>query len=230
MMECCKCTKQQQLSLIGKLSFACKVVPAGRIFLRRLIDLSCSVFRIHHHIRLTKEASFDTSWWLNFLPQWNRTSCILQTDWTAAPSMTLYTDASWCPYWSGKCLQARWSLDDCSKDIVWKELFAIAATVNPWGHLWQQKKMLFYCDNQSVCEIWHKGSTKSPETMALLYYFCAALFDTHVMITHNAGTNNQIVDVLSRFQAARFRQLAPLAKPQPHPIRAWPTQSWSDSP
>ena len=33
-----KCTKRQLLSLIGKLSFACKVVPAGRIFLRRLIN------------------------------------------------------------------------------------------------------------------------------------------------------------------------------------------------
>ena len=91
MMECRKCTKQQLLSLIGKLSFACKVVPAGRIFLRRLIDLSCSVSRIHHHIRLMKDAHIDMYWWL---PQWNGTSCILQTDWTAAPSMTLGTHVS----------------------------------------------------------------------------------------------------------------------------------------
>ena len=24
-------------------------------------------------------------WWLNFLPQWSGTFCILQTDWTVAP-------------------------------------------------------------------------------------------------------------------------------------------------
>ena len=48
MIERYKCTKQQLLLPIGKLSFACKVVPAGRIFLCRMIDLSCSVFRIHH--------------------------------------------------------------------------------------------------------------------------------------------------------------------------------------
>ena len=35
-----KCTKHQLLSLVGKLSFACKVVPVGRIFLRQLIELS----------------------------------------------------------------------------------------------------------------------------------------------------------------------------------------------
>ena len=34
------CTKRELLSLIGNLSFSCKVLPAGRIFLRRLIDLS----------------------------------------------------------------------------------------------------------------------------------------------------------------------------------------------
>ena len=38
-----KTTKRELLSLIGKLSFAAKVIPAGRIFLRRLIDLSTLV-------------------------------------------------------------------------------------------------------------------------------------------------------------------------------------------
>ena len=34
------CKKIELLSLIGKFSFACKVVPSGRIFLHRLIDFS----------------------------------------------------------------------------------------------------------------------------------------------------------------------------------------------
>ena len=53
-----KCTKQELLSLIGKLSFICKVVRPGRIFLRRLIDLSTSVQRLHHHISINKEAQY----------------------------------------------------------------------------------------------------------------------------------------------------------------------------
>ena len=35
-----RCKKQELLSLIGTLSFAAKVVPAGRSFLRRMIDTS----------------------------------------------------------------------------------------------------------------------------------------------------------------------------------------------
>ena len=54
-----KCTKHQLLSLVGKLSFACKVVPAGRIFLRHLIDLSCMVSQMYHHLRLCSDAYLD---------------------------------------------------------------------------------------------------------------------------------------------------------------------------
>ncbi len=39
------CSKRNLLSLIGKLAFAAKVVPPGRTFLRRLIDLSTTA---HH--------------------------------------------------------------------------------------------------------------------------------------------------------------------------------------
>ena len=66
-----KCTKRQLLSLIGKLSFACKVVPTGRIFLRRLIDLSMTVECFHHHIRISQEAQRDIIWWQDFLPTWS---------------------------------------------------------------------------------------------------------------------------------------------------------------
>ena len=54
-----KCTKRELLSLIGKLSFAAKVVPSGRTFIRRLIDLSKSVVKLSHHISLSNEAKQD---------------------------------------------------------------------------------------------------------------------------------------------------------------------------
>ena len=82
-----KCTKRELLSLIGKLSFSCKVVPAGHIFLRRLIDLSTTVRQLHHHIRLTADAHLDMQWWLDFLPQWSRKTLILENHWTPSTRM-----------------------------------------------------------------------------------------------------------------------------------------------
>ena len=63
-----KCAKHELLSLIGKLSFLCKILPAGSIFLCRLIDLTTTVKHLHHHIRITTNACLDMRWWLDFLP------------------------------------------------------------------------------------------------------------------------------------------------------------------
>ena len=58
-----KTTKRKLLSLIGKLAFAARAVPAGRFFIRRLITLSTKVKKLHHRIRLNNEARADIAWW-----------------------------------------------------------------------------------------------------------------------------------------------------------------------
>ena len=149
--------------------------------------------------------------------------------------MLLYTDAAssvgWGAYWSGRWIQARWSPEEDKRNIAWKELFAIAAAVNTWGHLWARKKVLFHCDNQAVVDIWKTGTTKSSDIMALvrMLYFCAARYNIHVIVTHIAGVNNSIADALSRYQVTRFQQLAPHAAPQLDIIPAWLAQFLKDS-
>ena len=88
-----KCTKRELLSLIGSLSFACKVVKPGRMFLRRLIDLSTSVTNLNHHISLSSEARADIHWWIDFLPSWNGVE-LIQQDLVTSHSLRLFTDAS----------------------------------------------------------------------------------------------------------------------------------------
>ena len=40
-----------------------------------------------------------------------------------------------------------------NKDIVWKELFAIASAVNTWGFQWPWEKVMAHCDNSAVVDI-----------------------------------------------------------------------------
>ena len=230
-MQCKKCVKRELLSLIGKLSFACKVVQAGRIFLCRLIDLSMTVKHLHH-IRISRDAQLDlvwSLWWYDFLPSWSGSSLILDIHWTTSSDMKLYIDASgtegWDAFRSGRWLQACWSPSQADMVILWKELFAIVSAVNSWGHQWAKQKILFHCDNEAVVTIWRKGSTRDPETMALvcLLYFCAARYNINIVITHISGIDNSIADSLSRFQQHRFQALAPAAHLTPDPICAWPT-------
>ena len=63
-----KCNKRVLLSLIGTLSFTAKVVIPGRMFLRRLINLSTTVSKLDHRVALNAEARADIEWWIAFLP------------------------------------------------------------------------------------------------------------------------------------------------------------------
>ena len=133
------CTKRRMLSLIGKLAFACKVVPPGRIFLRRLIDLSTTVVPLHHHVTLTREARADFAWWTHFLPTWSGTSLFLDTKWLPSPDMELYTDASnagYGAYWAEKWFNVAWLPQQALHTIAWKELYAILAACSTWGRNW----------------------------------------------------------------------------------------------
>ena len=84
--------QKELLSLIGKLAFAAEVVRSGRLFLRRLIDLSTSVTKLHHHIILNLEAGKDIRWWSDFLSTWNCISIIPDKDWSYQADLEIFTD------------------------------------------------------------------------------------------------------------------------------------------
>ena len=130
----------------------------------------------------------------------------------------------------GNWIQVWWPPDQINRDITWKELFAITSAVNTWGHQWPQKKILVYCDNQTVVGIWKKGTTKCPKLMTLVHmlYFCVAQYNIHVLITHVAGTDNSIADVLSHFQVCHFRQLAPRPATNLDTTHTWSIQLLRD--
>ncbi len=151
-------TKRALLSLIGKLSFATKVIPAGRIFLRRLLDTAHSITDLDTPLHLSWESALDINWWLTFASTWNGTAFFLELAWSHSPDMCLYTDASseigYGAFWKGHWIQARWPPALQPHSIQWKELYAACEV---WGHLWPNKRILFYCDN-----IWQLSTSGGP--------------------------------------------------------------------
>ena len=132
-----KCTKRELLSLIGRLSFACKVVPTGRIFLRCLIDKASSVSHLHHHLHLNLEDRADLTWWKEFLPSWNGSSLFVDSEWASPESMQLFTDAAgaigYGAYWDGHWFCGTWPPHLIVHPIIWKELFPIYIACSIWG-------------------------------------------------------------------------------------------------
>ena len=225
-----KCTKRELLSLIGKLSFAAKVVPSGRTFIRRLIDLAKSVSRLSHHISLNDGARQDIDWWLQFLPTWNGKQKILDPFITLCPDINLYTDASGCLgfgiYFNGHWISQRWPPGYETYSIQWKELFPIYVTCVIWQRQFSGKRLLFHCDNKAVVNIWSADSTRSPVIMSLIrkLFYIAAKNEFTVNVQHIPGTSNLLADSLSRLQVQKFLQLAPAADRQPTPV---PCQVWN---
>ena len=89
-----KATKRELLSLIDKLSFAAWAVPAGRLFLCRLISLGTTFHKLHHWVRLGCQDRADLAWWSEFLPTWNGSARFLDPNTTTVTNIDLYTDAS----------------------------------------------------------------------------------------------------------------------------------------
>ena len=60
-------------SLGGSLCFACKTVPQGKLFLRRIFGQMAYIERKMHHsspLKLSEEFRKDIKWWVMFLPKW----------------------------------------------------------------------------------------------------------------------------------------------------------------
>ena len=225
-------TKKDLLSLIGSLSFAAKVVPPGRTFIRRLIDLSCTVSGLSDVITLDDEAKLDIHWWRSFVQEWNGRSFFHDLSWTKSPQFELFTDASDIGYggfYQGHWFFGEWENGLASEAIMVRELYPIALCCSLWGSEWSGRKLLFHCDNESVVVAWRKGTCRNRNAMALIrgMLAIAAKGNFILYIQHIAGTNNEIADALSRLQVARFRQLAPAADPNPTHAHQLDATSWN---
>ena len=188
-----------------------------------MIDLSTSTKELNGTIQLSHAFRLDVKWWCDFLPTWNGSASMLQSQWSPSPDMELFTDASatlgYGIYYKGHWIAESWpeTVINNKPSIAWMELLPILLSCLIWGHLWAGQRILFHCDNMSVVHIWKKGSSACPHIMNLVrrIFFTAATHNFHVMVSHIEGTNNDIADSLSRQQITRFRQLAPSADQHP---------------
>ena len=66
-----KVTLKDLQSILGLLNFACSVIIPGRVFLRRLINLTIGIKKPYHFIRLNTEVKKDLRIWQTFLDSFN---------------------------------------------------------------------------------------------------------------------------------------------------------------
>ena len=222
------CTLRELQSLNGRLNFYSKVILPGRMFTRRLIDLTKTVSKPSHHITFNRDAREDIHWWCELLMNHNRSSFIPDPKRVYSTDLLLFTDAAkthgFGAVYGSSWIQSRW-VQFADEGIDFQELFAIVAAVVTWGHHWQGKRVVFVTDNKPITQIWESGASPSPNIMSLIrrLYLFAARSHFSISFKHILGHFNAAADALSRFQMSRFRQLEPDAdlEPTPIPVEAW---------
>ncbi|XP_065177334.1 uncharacterized protein LOC135807904 [Sycon ciliatum] len=215
--------KRDLASVLGKLSFASRAVPAGRTFLRRLYDLDRATRStpLHQWLRISASAMADLLWWAEALTIWNGKSFFLVDEWTPAPDMQLQTDASgthgYGAFYNGRWLRGEWTAQNENENIEFKEMYAIIVACATWGSEWSRRRIQFQCDNKAVVDCIRSGTCRSPPVMTLiraLYLLCIE-HDFLVSAVHIPGVTNTVADALSRNLLQVFRHQAPEAAAEP---------------
>ena len=159
-------------SLLGLLNFTCPVVVPGRVFLRRMIDLTRGTQRPHHHIRLTKEAKCDMQVWLSFLNNFNGKTFFYTEQWDSQSSLELFSDAAGSKGY-GAIFGKHWffgAWPDTWKhlNITFLEFFPIVIALRIWGPLMADSCIIFRTDNTALVDIINQQTSKHKLVMTLV--------------------------------------------------------------
>ena len=164
---------------------------------------------------------------IDFLDSWNGVSFFIDST-VSNMDIQLYTDAAstkgFGGYLAGRWFYGAWP-DDLinylpekkTLSIAFLELYPIVMAAVLWGSEWTKKRIVFHTDNKAVTGILRKGRSRCSNIMLLMrrLTWCAAVNNFCFKAAFVEGCLNTVSDSLSRFQIARFRQLAPQAQEMP---------------
>lgn len=223
----CKKTARLRLcqSLLGHLSFACRVISPGCPFLRCLFNLLKGRLNPNHFIRLPQHVRTDCGVWKLFLAHFNGVSILSPLAPLDSLRLQFFSDASdWgCaaifgPRWFQLVWHDHWRI----KHINVREFVPIYLALDSWGTLLRHSHLTFRCDNSAVVDVINSGTTRDPDMLVIVraITLLALRLDVHLCAMHYPGRFNRVADRLSRSQAdPEFLRSAGLYE-MPTPLRS----------
>ena len=217
-------------SLVGSLNFFGKAVRCARAFNRRFYNLTAKAKKAHHFIKLNTDTKEDMQMWLEFLKSFNGKAYFPESSWTGNDAIEFFTDSAGSAglgcgaYFSGEWVYFSWPMNwikgGILKDITFLEFVPVVLAMAIWGHMLQNKKIIFNIDNMALVEILNSQTSKSKRIMYLMRPFVLYTLKNNTIFRgkHIKGQFNEIADAISRQQWCRFKRLAPEAKADPQEI------------
>ena len=156
-------------------------------------------------IEIPDYVKMDLHWWDKFLLQYNGISIMLYDDWSK-PDGIFPTDSclTGCGgYFNGLYFHTEFPEDLKQKklDIGLLELITVIVALKIWGRQFRGKRIVVYCDNQSVCQILNSGKSRSEEFQNGLREVCylTAIHECELKTCHLSSNENRLADSLSRW-------------------------------
>lgn len=214
---------QELQSLIGLLNFACRVVPPGRPFLRRIINLTIGLQKPKQQKRLDNEAIADLKAWAIFLENFNGKAFFPSGISHSSSSLHLFTDASnigfGCTFgrkWFFGKFEPQW----LNYHISVREFLPIVIAFETWGSTFQNSSVVLHCDNSAVVQVINKTSSKDTNLMILMRRLMVLSLknNIHFSARHFPGVYNTAADMLSRLQVTQFKIRFPYMDQDPTPV------------
>jgi hypothetical protein len=219
-------TRRHAESLIGKLSFAAKVLPGARPFMRRMLDTvhACKSRIPSHPLRIDPGFRDDVRFWLRHFDSWNgrqqwRSSraspFVFASDASlhgfgflleSTPTTSSVDTTAWPQHlrvgagFSGKYSPAHAHLHKSHTQISWLELLAVVACTTTYAPHLTGQSLLFYVDNSTDVHIINRQATRSKLLAPLLrqLYTLALQHNLSIRAVHRPGVDNTLADFLSR--------------------------------
>ena len=213
-----KATLNQLQKICGFLNFlGCCVIP-GRAFTRRLYAYTANdKLKPHHHIRINAEMKADLRMWLTFL-QHPSVFCRPFLDFSnilIADDIDMFSDASGKIGLGAICGSA-WMYQEWPETFIRKykpsieylELFAVTAAVLAWIHLFKNRRIVLFCDNESVVNMINYTTTSCKNCMVLIRIIVlkGLVENVRVFARHVQGSKNIFADSLSRNKLNYFKE------------------------
>ncbi len=222
LLQATKSTLRGIQCLTGLLNFLTRVIKCGRVFLRRLYDLTKGPSIPTRIVRITEEARRDLRAWKVLLQNFNGTKIISPVNWEL-PDWRLYSDASgsgFAAIFGSHWIQGTFPPEWKDMSIALKELVPVYLAMAIWFPFFISKNVLFNVDNISVVYILQSQSSPDVQIMSLVrkMVVITMLNDITIGSAHIAGKHNVIPDHISRFQVHKARQLAPWLDQDQTPI------------
>ena len=218
-----KITLKQLQKICGFLNFLGRAIVPGCTFTRRLYSFTSGGHKLmpHHHIRVNSEMKADLNMWLQFLNHPSAYACGFM-DFSSsliADEIAMFSDASKKKLlgYGGICgnswLFGQWPtgfIEAEDPSIAYLELYALTATVLSWISRFANKRVILFCDNQSVVQMINTTSSTCGNCMKLMCILVLKCLKENVRVfaRYIKSKDNKASDYLSRLKIKEFLDLS----------------------